>query len=163
MTTKHNRGWFTPPNPFNLKLPESVTAVRREMVLMMTELPAGQPASGSDGSWIHATGMTDMSGFASNGDDGLYNPDPWRQQAQGQQMPDLAGQPAVFHPQSGASTPFGTPGSQNSGPAASQNSLHDRIQAMRMDPQYQLLAANPPTLAGHPAAGHPASRPQSEH
>ena len=68
MATENNKGWFRLENPFNLKLP--ATQVQHEMVLMINELSAGQPASGSDGSWIHATCMTDMSGFASNGEDG---------------------------------------------------------------------------------------------
>ena len=106
----------------------------------------------------------------SNGD-GLYATDPWRQAAIGQQLPEPAGQPAAFLPQvdghwsggrSGATTPFGIPGSHNSAAAPSQTSLHERIQAMRMDPQYQMLAAHPPTFAGHPAPQFPATRQPSE-
>jgi len=114
-SSNHNRGWFTPETPFNIKLlaedrgsqPSTYDdragadpPTRHETVLMMQEAPAGQPAGGSDGSWVHAT---DMSGLTSNGGDGLFAMGPWRPQAQ--QLPTPAGQPATYHPQSGATTP----------------------------------------------------------
>ena len=57
----YNQGWFVPKNPYNLEMPDDAgkPAPRHETILMMQEVPAGQPASVSDGSWIHATGMTD--------------------------------------------------------------------------------------------------------
>ena len=173
----YNSGWFTPVTPYNLKmqrpavLPAPPTAgnpaSRQETVLMINDMSAGQPAMGSDGSWIHATDMTDLSMPTTNGDN-LYAADPWRQAAAslGQPTPEPAGQPAAYHPgsggRSGATTPFGTPGSHASVAAPSQNSLYERIHNMRMDPHAQAMAAHPDAYAGHPAPQAPAMRQPSE-